>query len=330
MIKVGNKKVSDVYAGTKKVSKIYKGTNLVYESELVLNIYVEQYMTMPTSAVGVKVAITNITYTLSRPIEQNLRISSLLNNGNQNSATIPVGTTSIKTSVSRNWVDYSQGGIKSIITNYPGGIKTNISVQNSSITLNGVPTSIAPNGIYYYGTNGFLYPESSKNSLTAATIAGIAIVLGDSKFAIYNDSFPTSTISFGSAATGNYYTSQDNASLDFNGVDNTDKLLSVNSATNTPYYVCRNLYSCLGLPCYLGALGEYLTLFSYKNEIISMSTAGNLASLRTGISKSGTYHTSTQRTGSVNWRVIVSDSGTQGTSSTGSALMIPIAPLVVT
>lgn len=136
---------------------------------------------------------------------------------------------------------------------------------------NKMTPSNAPNGVYIYSTDGFIYKKEEWDSSNTNDVIGVVYISDNCKFCIPIN-YSKVTVFQGMTITSTNLTQidlEDSAKLDFNGYDNTNLILSTNY-TSVDYLgidECANYVFKNGENGYLMSAGEYCELYSNKEKI---------------------------------------------------------------
>lgn len=248
------------------------------------------------------------------------------------------GTSVVGQVVTINGVDYTWDGT-AISAKIPFGAEYAVSVND--LAGYNAPTSVTYTasqatrsiamvyeavklGVYILDTDGKLTTSDKWDSANNDKVVGIAVLTDACKFILATEqagkywSSSSSTIS-GVTTT----TSSATAQADYNGVSNTDAIISATgSTTNYAAGYCRAYEFADGREGYLGAAGEIYTMIANMTEVNNCLTAVS----GTAISDSDYLHTSTQYNSSYAWRVYASTGALSRTSKTSNTRKVrPIA-----
>ena len=145
-----------------------------------------------------------------------------------------------------------------------------VNVSSDDYTdMDGYKVYVRPNvanGVYIQDVDGNLYTESEWDTMKVAN--GIAVVADECSFVIALEDARNDVqwSEYGNARslTCGY---GDEAVLDFNGLGNTNNMISTASSTNNAAQYCRDYIFPNGQSGYLGAVGEWIAVMNSYDEI---------------------------------------------------------------
>ena len=134
----------------------------------------------------------------------------------------------------------------------------------------GIPVEGAPNGVYILHTNGTLYTREQWKTSYNQDAVGVALVSDNCKFIIGKTA--KENLEWGGYGTiiNNIETGTNISDVDgdYNGKDNTDKIISQLGDGNSPAACyCKNFTFPDGKKGYLGSMGEWRNAYYNKLEI---------------------------------------------------------------
>lgn len=157
--------------------------------------------------------------------------------------------------------------------------------------IKGISPENAQNGIYLYGDDGYLY-KSEFSNIYKIDYIGVAIITDDCRFIIKKEHLDKPSVIWGANAligTMDEYNTPQEAKLDYNGFDNTEKIYAFYGENNTSYaaYQCLDKIDNLD---YLGSAGEMYAIYQNIEEINNCLSRIDTNNIKIN----GYYWTSTQ------------------------------------
>ena len=193
-----------------------------------------------------------------------------------------------------------EASIQNIIDNY--ATKTEMPTKVSQLE-NDVPYVIddvvVKNGLYIYDTDGNFTLPANWNTSNNSKAVGVAILIDDCRFVVAKEDISASTIHWGGYGTDistlTNYTSGTDAATDFDGVNNTAKIIAAIGNSNDGYRDGTAAGDCAsytfpnGKTGYLGAAGEWQVARQNKEDLNSALTLIGGTTM-----KESAYRTSTE------------------------------------
>lgn len=266
-------------------------TSLYNTSQTSYTLRVYQHISDEDGAVTIKVANATLNASGSLIITE-LGSHKLLINGNGDKYLSDNGNyNKIKTSELENdlpfVVDDASNPLNDRVTNLENNKadKTAIPTKVSQLQ-NDVPyvvdNTLPANGLYIYDINGnFTLPENW-NTANNSKAVGVAILTDACKFVVAKEDISTSTIHWGGYGTDistlTNYTDEALAATDFDGVNNTSKIIAAIGNSNDGYRDGTAAGDCAaytfpnGKTGYLGAAGEWQVARQNKEDLNSALT----------------------------------------------------------
>lgn len=291
-------------------------TSLYSTSQTSYTLRVYQHISDEDGDVTIKVANATLNASGSLIITE-LGSHKLLINGNGDKYLSDNGNyNKIKTSELENdlpfVVDNASNPLNNRVTNLENNKadKTAIPTKVSQLE-NDVPyvvdNTLPTNGLYIYDINGnFTLPENW-NTTNNSKAVGVAILTDDCKFVVAKQDISTSIISWGGFGTDisalTNYTDAASAATDFDGVNNTSKIIAAIGNTNdgdrdgTAAGDCAAYVFPNRKTGYLGAAGEWQVVYQNKDALNSALTLIGGTKM-----KKNAYWTSTEYSSNSAWR----------------------------
>lgn len=266
-------------------------TSLYSTSQTSYTLRVYQYISEEDGDVTIKVANATLNASGSLIITE-LGSHKLLINGNGDKYLSDNGNyNKIKTSELENdlpfVVDDASNPLNNRVTNLENNKadKTAIPTKVSQLE-NDVPyvvdNTLPANGLYIYDTDGnFTLPDNWDTANNSKAV-GVAILTDDCKFVVAKQDISTSTIHWGGYGTDistlTNYTDRALAATDFDGVNNTSKIIAAIGNSNDGYRDGTAAGDCAaytfpnGKTGYLGAAGEWQVARQNKDALNSALT----------------------------------------------------------
>ena len=123
-----------------------------------------------------------------------------------------------------------------------------------------------PNGVYIQDVDGNLYTESEWDTMKVAN--GIAVVTDECSFVVALE-YARNDVQWSEYGNARSLTkaTRTEAALDFNGLGNTNNMISTASSTNNAAQYCRDYIFPNGQTGYLGAVGEWNAVAQFSDKI---------------------------------------------------------------
>lgn len=173
-----------------------------------------------------------------------------------------------------------------------------------------------PKGVFIYDINGKYILPSEWDTNRNEEAVGVAILTDNCKFVVAKEDAKSSYVSYGGYGTDiltlTNYANATSAATDFDGVNNTSKIITALGSSNTAGYCAEYIFPNEKTG-YLGAAGEWKLAHSYKSELNSA------LKLIGGISMTeGEYWTSTKHSSNDVWIQNFGNGGSLGSLDKGS------------
>ena len=176
-----------------------------------------------------------------------------------------------------------EASIQNIIDSYATKAEIPTKLSQLENDANYIQDDVIPeNGLYIYDTDGrFTLPENW-NTINNSKAVGVAILIDDCRFVVAKEDISTSAIRWGGYGTDistlTNYTSDTDAATDFDGVNNTAKIIEAIGNSNDSYRDGTAAGDCAaytfpnGKTGYLGAAGEWQVARQNKEDLNSALT----------------------------------------------------------